>query len=257
MIVLGLSGYAGTGKDTVADYLAANYGFVKFSFSDCLYREVADAFGLPNEDLLRDRATKDTPQEALSLDKCADEDFVEMASAPGYLPRTVEFLSDFNQPLSPRWVLQEWGTAYRRAQDPHYWTARAEEWMLGLRAKYPYAEVRPQLFVNCSVRFANERAFIYDWEPGPGLTGTPRWDGSVWHIHRAGVGPVNGHESETPLEVLSTERELFNDGTVEQLHQAIDLLLRTNARFVRVEPLPPPGVQPDPEITIPGEPVEA
>ena len=33
-MIIGLSGYAQVGKDTVANYLVENYGFVKVSFAD-------------------------------------------------------------------------------------------------------------------------------------------------------------------------------------------------------------------------------
>ena len=71
MILIGLAGHAGSGKDSVADYLVSRYGFVKSSFSDALYREVAAAFGLPDESLLRDRATKEVPTELLAAKKCS------------------------------------------------------------------------------------------------------------------------------------------------------------------------------------------
>jgi len=32
--ILGLSGYAQSGKDTIADYLVKNYGYTKISFAD-------------------------------------------------------------------------------------------------------------------------------------------------------------------------------------------------------------------------------
>ena len=54
-MIIGLSGYAQVGKDTVANYLVNNYGFVKVSFADpireALYRlnpkiDIADMRGL-------------------------------------------------------------------------------------------------------------------------------------------------------------------------------------------------------------------
>lgn len=54
-MIIGLSGYAQVGKDTVANYLVSNYGFVKVSFADplreALYRldpkiDIADMRGV-------------------------------------------------------------------------------------------------------------------------------------------------------------------------------------------------------------------
>lgn len=55
-MILGLSGYARTGKDTVADYLVEKYGFVRMSFADpmreAVYRlnpliSIAEMHGVP------------------------------------------------------------------------------------------------------------------------------------------------------------------------------------------------------------------
>jgi dephospho-CoA kinase len=54
--ILGLSGYAQSGKDTIADYLVKNYGYTKISFADpirkALYTlnpkiDIADMRGVP------------------------------------------------------------------------------------------------------------------------------------------------------------------------------------------------------------------
>lgn len=54
-----LSGWAGSGKDTVADYLAFHYGFHRIAFGDYLKRDVAKETGIPLA-AFYDRELKDT-----------------------------------------------------------------------------------------------------------------------------------------------------------------------------------------------------
>lgn len=224
MIVLGLAGAAGVGKDTVADYLVERYGFEKFAFSDALYREVVAAFGLESEDILRDRTMKEEPTELLALKNCRDEDYVKVGRGliSGENPDTFFDLDTIS--LSPRFVLQTWGTEYRRAIDPDYWVKKTEEWLNAVPRLFAYPEQVPQFYVNTTVRFPNERQWVHD-------TG-----GNVWHVMRRSAPAVNLHVSETPLEIWPGERELYNNDTLERLHYGIDLLMTTPARFVAVEP---------------------
>ncbi len=224
MLILGLAGQARAGKDTIANYLAKRYGFVKFAFSDALYREVAEAFNLPDESLLRSDATKDERQSQMCLDNCKDMAFLDVAFA------LVEAKYDsdhslFGVPLTPREVLQWWGAEYRRAENPNYWIQRASEFIQGLRDGAPYPEHAPQFFVEGGTRFENERAFIKSL------------GGNIWHIHRD-IGTIdNGHISATPLPVLPGERELWNNDTVERLHYGIDLMLSQPVQQVKVLPM--------------------
>lgn len=226
MILLGMAGAAGSGKDAVADYLVQRYGFVKFSFSDALYREVTAAFGLPDDSLLRDRETKEVESPLLALENCADDDFAELLLANDSSPLSMT-------PLSPRQILQWWGTEYRRTQDPDYWIAQAEQWLVRVHEITRYPEHRPQLFVNTSVRFENERQWVKDLE------------GNIWHLRRDAAAPVAGHVSEAPLPVLEGEREIFNNHTLDYLYLGVDQLLTSGAEFVRLEP-PAPMVEPEP-----------
>lgn len=223
-LILGLAGFAGVGKDTVAQYLVERYGFQVFAFSDVLYEEVAAAYGLESEDLLRDRETKEVAHPALALEHCRDDRFVAQASM---LLEGVKWSYIPTSPLSPRQVLQWWGTEYRRAQDPDYWLKKNDEWLQQVHDRAPYPEHRPQHFVNTTCRFENEQRWIHDR------------GGNVWHIRREGYGPINAHVSDQPLPVLHGERELYNNDTIERLYQGVDLLMSTAARFVRMEPLRP------------------
>jgi len=238
MFILGLAGPAGVGKDTVADYLVKAYGFVKFAFSDALYAEVQAAYNLPEQSLLRDRATKEEPTERLALVNCQSDEFIGVAVQ--HIAHESRHLHDL--PLSPRQVLQLWGTEYRRAQEPHYWLSKNEDWLSRVRADHLYPEHTPQYFVNTAVRFENERGWIHDGGQDYGelhSTDTRRWSGNVWHIRREGSASVAAHVSETPLAVLPPERELYNNDSIARLHRGIDLLMSTHARFVRVEPMAP------------------
>lgn len=57
--LVGLTGAAGCGKNTVAEILL-DRGFVHFGFADPVYRGVAAILGVP-ESSLRDRSAKETP----------------------------------------------------------------------------------------------------------------------------------------------------------------------------------------------------
>ena len=228
MIHLGIAGKAGTGKDEVGNYLVERYGFLKYSFGDFVRRELAAAYGLPDTDGLTDRRYKELPVEALALENCADRDFVKVARAKIVAENPNTFFDLDMVPLSPRWLQQTWGSEYRRGQDPNYWTLAAADWIARLRAMAPYPELRVQRFVNCSVRFANEREFIKSFG-----------DSNIWHVHRDAAVPVSPHESETPLPVLEGEREIWNNHTLEYLHMGVDQLMSSSIPSIRVEPPEP------------------
>lgn len=221
MILLGLAGAAGVGKDTVADYLCDQYNFIRFSFSDALYREVSQAFDVP-EAVLRDRLKKETPLFELDAASCKDPAFAHIMrnSTPyGLDSYTTQRVEEFK--YSPRWVLQHWGTEYRRAQDENYWLKKTAEWMHLMFHFIKEASVNPDYtpplgFVNTSVRFENEAKWIRDS------------GGTVWHIRRDvpdDLASEQQHEAEQPLPLLPEDRELFNIGTLEQLGTAVSLML--------------------------------
>lgn len=220
MKLIGLAGPARVGKDTVADYLVEERGFVKFSFSDTLYEEVSKAFDVPIDTLMR-ADLKEEPTQWLALYKC---DSMEAINAMA--ERNVERNYSLNCPRSPRWVLQRWGTEYRRAQDPDYWIKKAgafvEEFLKAVKA----GDIKnPGGLVNTSVRFANEQQFIRDS------------GGEVWHIYRRAAEQqhLNTYESERRLPVLVGDRELYNNSTVERLRTATALFLSTESRRIILE----------------------
>lgn len=62
MKLIGISGKAGSGKDTIADYLFERHGFLKISFADPLKAAASKIFGV-NLAIFYDRDKKESPLE--------------------------------------------------------------------------------------------------------------------------------------------------------------------------------------------------
>lgn len=228
MMLIGLAGSAGAGKDTVANYLVAQHGFSAFSFSDALYREVSEAFSVPISEL-QDRDKKEVPHPKLIEAYCKDHEFAKIMRTATKRRTDIVVLHDWVR-YSPRWVLQHWGTEYRRAQDPDYWLKAASLWVQAWLEVTSADGQEHAGLVNTSVRFPNELAWI------------DKMQGTVWHIRRdnvEGVASELHHEAEQELPVAEVDHVLNNDGTVEQLNTAVSLLLSAGG-----EPEAPPDVYP-------------
>ncbi len=82
---------------------------------------------------------------------------MEQMHATGQLPITVQYElnADMTDPLCPlgkqRALLQWWGTAYRRKQDPFYWVRKLRDTLL---------EERPAIALISDMRFMNEVQFV-------------------------------------------------------------------------------------------------
>jgi hypothetical protein len=176
-------------------------GYIKFSFSDALYLEVAEAFSISIQ-YLQHRPNKERATDLLALWNCRDADFVNRCADMKEQPGTAQ---------SPRDILQWWGTEYRREQDPDYWVKRARD----LYRERIAAGV-PGL-ANCSVRFLNEAEWIHSE------------GGAVVRVHRPGVEAVNGHVSDKPLPRELVDAEIANDGERSALVPRLVIALAAKA----------------------------
>ena len=121
MRIVGMMGPKGHGKDTAAEALIAK-GWLRASFADPLYNEVAQAF-MVSRALLEFRLTKETPLPALALVNCSSSEFVQvMLKLDELALGLTELRVAMAKPRSPREILQVWGTEYRREMfNPDYW----------------------------------------------------------------------------------------------------------------------------------------
>lgn len=142
--ILALAGKKGSGKDTLADLLKPR--FQRASFADPLYLEVQNAFGLSDQNLLRNRDTKELPTPQMALCKCQDVDFIEVCKDLGF---------EDTLPQSPRKILQIWGTEYRQVKNgPSYWSDK----LIELLAANPEID-----YCIPDMRFPHEYAALLDY----------------------------------------------------------------------------------------------
>ncbi|MGO4609418.1 hypothetical protein AB4142_24045 [Variovorax sp. 2RAF20] len=150
--LIALTGHAGVGKDTAADLLVAHARFRKLAFADALRAEVANAFDLSLVDLSTPYL-KNVPTVALRMRRAPHEFLASVilslsaAATDHRTPLSDEWL---DEPRSPRQIMQWWGTEYRRARSPRYWTEQ-----LIKRLAY-YRREGETRFVVTDVRFDNE-----------------------------------------------------------------------------------------------------
>ena len=131
-MIIGIAGFQGAGKDTVADYLQNIYGFKRDSFAATLKDAVAAVFGWDRE-LLEGRTT-----ESRIWREQVD---------PWWSTR-------LNMPdLTPRLVLQKWGTEVARRS----W--HDDTWIASLENKLNKAQNN---IVITDVRFPNEIKAVRD-----------------------------------------------------------------------------------------------
>lgn len=106
-----------------------------------------------------------------------------------------------------RRTLQRVGTEAIRKQMPDFWTTVALE-----KAYHVKGPV-----VICDVRFKNEVEAIDAWEPGA----------PTIRVVRPGYADDGDtHISETELDDYPFEHVIYNDGSIEDLHKAVDAWIR-------------------------------
>jgi hypothetical protein len=208
--IIGLLGVKGAGKDTAAAVLIEKFGFQRVAFADALYRETADAFGATVE-FLGNRDTKESPLDELKLLNCTNSGFVETALD---IAKEQGMVVDVTTPLSPRWVLQLWGTEYRRIREGHdsYWLDRVDE----VICDHPTVN-----FVVTDVRFINEAKYITNKKKGRLVRVRRPVLEAREAKERASKGTA-AHRSEVELLTYPTDLEAINEeGKPESLENAL------------------------------------
>jgi hypothetical protein len=140
--------------------------------------------------------------------------YIDEQQALGQCGQWPQFVADHREiqdrprltAVTVRRILQWWGTEYRRAQDPDYWT---KAWA---RKISQYDPNTTHILID-DVRFINE------------LNSIKEQGGLIVKIERPGFNGANNHASETALDhYRDWDAVILNDGTLEQFYVKVNAL---------------------------------
>lgn len=208
-MIIGIVGYIGSGKDTIARYIIENYNYRKDSFATSLKDAVASIFGWPRPllegDTLESRQWRETVDSFWSV----------KLKIPNF---------------TPRYALQYIGTDVLRGNfNDDLWFLTLEKRTLDLGSDV----------IISDVRFKNEMKFINDHD---GITirvargNTPVWEsvaiaangGDEMAIAEMRNSFPEVHSSESSLSGVLTTYTIENNGSLEDLHRQLDTMMKNH-----------------------------
>jgi hypothetical protein len=203
-MIIGFVGFIGSGKDTAADYLVNFHGFRRDSFANTLKDAVAAVFGW-DRTLLEGRT-----KEAREWREQVDPWWSERLNMPH---------------LTPRWILQYWGTEVcRQGFHDDIWIASVENKM----------RKTTDNIVISDVRFPNEIRAIHN--AGGKVIWVQRGELPSWHIMAAKANngdifaaeklkALGVHASETAWVGKDIDFTVSNNGSIDDLFNQIKSLV--------------------------------
>jgi hypothetical protein len=210
-MIIGFVGLIGAGKDTAADYLVNFHGFRRDSFANTLKDAVANVFGWDR--IMLEGRTK----EAREWREQVDPWWAERLGMPN---------------LTPRWILQYWGTEVCRAGfHDDIWIASLENKMRKTGDNIVISDVR---FPNEILAIHNAGGIVVRIKRGE----EPEWFESAASVNRGPDGNITWSTSRRKLEILKIHASetawvggnidflVTNDSTIDDLYNQIQELIK-------------------------------
>ncbi len=204
-MIIGFVGFIGSGKDTAADYLVNFHGFRRDSFANTLKDAVAAVFGWDR--VLLEGRTK----EAREWREQVDPWWAERLNKPN---------------LTPRWILQYWGTEVcRNGFHDDIWIASLENKMRKTKDNIVISDVR---FPNEIKAIHNAGGIVVRVKRGD----DPEWyqdavnmnagsQNMSWAISKMRMEQRKIHASETAWVGGAIDNTIDNNGTIDDLFAQI------------------------------------
>ena len=209
-MIIGICGFIGSGKDTIADYLVNSHEFRRESFANTLKDAVSKVFGWDRE-LLEGRT-----KQAREWREQVDPWWAERLDTPT---------------LTPRWVLQYWGTEVcRKGFHDDIWIASLEN---KLRNSTDHIVISDCRFPNEIKSIRNAGGLVVRVVRGP----EPEWYQAAinynegqknmsWALSRSYLEKLKIHASETAWVGTKFDAVLDNNGTLDELFSQVQQLMQ-------------------------------
>lgn len=207
--IVAICGFIGSGKDTIADYLVNFHGYKRESFANSLKDAVSNVFGWDRE-LLEGR-TKQSREWRETRDEW--------------------WSKRLKMDITPRWVLQYWGTeVVRRSFHDDMWVASLEHRLLNRKDDIVITDCR---FPNEIKALKNIGATVLRVKRGP----EPAWYEHAinynkgmkrigWALGKEALEKAGVHASEYSWVGSKFDAVIENDGTVDELYASIEDVLK-------------------------------
>jgi hypothetical protein len=210
-ILIGICGLIGSGKDTAAEYLVKNYNFQRESFAGSLKDAVSSIFGWERK-LLEGLS----PEDRLWREQ-VDRWWADRLNIPD---------------LTPRWVLQYWGTEVCRIGF-HFdiWIASLENRLRNYSKNVVVSDLR---FPNEIDAIHNSGGIILRIKRGEdpqwyhdaiimnqGPHNNPKWTAATERINKLGI-----HSSETAWAGRGIDYTIENNGSLEDLFAKLEQFIK-------------------------------
>ena len=203
-MIVGVVGFIGSGKDTVADYLQNFHEFRRESFASTLKDAVAAVFGWDR--LLLEGRTK----EARDWREEVDPWWAERLAMPT---------------LTPRWVLQYWGTEVcRRSFHDDIWIASLENKIRNSKDNIVISDCRFPNEISAIKRAGGKIVWVQRGE-------LPEWYGNAVLANQGSNIGLNYmkekgiHASEWAWIGTDFDKIIDNNSTIDQLYNTAKSLL--------------------------------
>jgi len=209
-MIIGVCGFIGSGKDTIADYLTNFHGFRRESFANSLKDAVAHVFGW-DRTMLEGRT-----KQAREWREQVDPWWAERLNMPN---------------LTPRWILQYWGTEVcRRAFHDDIWIASLEN---KLRSSTDNIVISDCRFPNEIKSIRNAGGIVIrvirgeepDWFEDAASMNLGSQGNMTWALSKERMSKLGIHASETAWVGTKFDHVLDNNNTIDELFAQIKSII--------------------------------